>query len=85
MSANNHQKSDPSGGASNAPVEESFTDANVDPKRRKLLVRGAAALGGLGGVALAAPLISSMFRVHVPKRRVLRWKPISASSARVSC
>ena len=60
MSANNHQKSDPSGGASNAPVEESFTDANVDPKRRKLLVRGAAALGGLGGVALAAPLISSM-------------------------
>ena len=60
MSANNHQKSDPSGGIANAPVEESFTDANVDPKRRKLLVRGAAALGGLGGVALAAPLISSM-------------------------
>ena len=60
MSANNHHKSDPSGGAPKAPVEESFTDANVDPKRRKLLVRGAAALGGLGGVALAVPMLGSM-------------------------
>jgi len=60
MSANNHHKSDPPGGAPAVPVDESFTDANVDPKRRKLLVRGAAALGGLGGVALALPMLGSM-------------------------
>jgi len=54
MSAKNH----PPG--KSAPVEESFNDAKVDPKRRKLLVGSAAALGGLGSVALVVPMLGSM-------------------------
>ena len=40
-------------------AETSIVDAK-DPRRRKLLVLGAAAVGGLGTVALAAPMIASM-------------------------
>jgi Rieske Fe-S protein len=41
-------------------VESSFV-SNVDnPKRRRLLVRSAALIGGFGGAALAVPMLSSM-------------------------
>lgn len=38
----------------------SFTENVGDPKRRRLLVRSAAAVGGLGAVALALPMLGSM-------------------------
>ena len=50
---------DPSSTANPAEAETSVVDAK-DPKRRKLLVRGAAAVGGLGAVALVAPMLASM-------------------------
>ena len=40
-------------------AETSVVDAK-DPKRRKFLVGGAAAVGGLGTVALVAPMLASM-------------------------
>ena len=40
--------------------DSSISGDNVDPKRRRLLVTGASVVGGLGAVALAAPLVSSM-------------------------
>ncbi|PIE35482.1 MAG: ubiquinol-cytochrome c reductase iron-sulfur subunit [Gammaproteobacteria bacterium] len=45
-------------GASGA--DSSFTSDNIDRGRRKLLIGGTALVGGLGTVALAAPLLSSM-------------------------
>ena len=50
---------DPSSTANPEEAETSVVDAE-DPKRRKLLVRGAAAVGGLGAVALVAPMLASM-------------------------
>jgi len=40
-------------------LEDSIVDAK-DPKRRKLLIGGAAAVGGLGTVALAGSMLASM-------------------------
>lgn len=45
---------------SNTPEDSSFTESIGNPKRRRLLVRGAAVVGGLGAVALAAPMLGSM-------------------------
>jgi len=41
-------------------VESSFVPEVADPKRRRLLVRSAAVVGGLGGAALAVPMLGSM-------------------------
>lgn len=43
-----------------AAVESSFAPNVADPKRRRLLVRSAALMGGLGGAALAVPMLGSM-------------------------
>lgn len=43
-----------------APGESSLAEGVSDPQRRKMLVRGASAVGGLGAVALALPMIASM-------------------------
>ena len=43
-----------------AAVESSFAPDVADPKRRRLLVRSAAVVGGLGGAALAVPMLGSM-------------------------
>ena len=43
-----------------AAVETSFATNVADPKRRRLLVRSAAVVGGLGGAALAVPMLGSM-------------------------
>lgn len=50
MSANNNP----------VPVDSSVADNVEDPKRRRMLVRGAAAVGGLGSVALVVPMLGSM-------------------------
>ena len=42
------------------PGESSVADKIEDPKRRKMLVLSAAGVGGLGAVAVAAPLVFSM-------------------------
>ena len=42
------------------PGESSVADKVDDPKRRKMLVLGAAGVGGLGTAALAAPMVFSM-------------------------
>jgi len=41
-------------------VETSFVEKVEDPKRRKMLVLSAAGVGGLGTVAIAAPVVFSM-------------------------
>ena len=41
-------------------VDCSFASDVADPKRRRLLVRSAAVVGGLGGAALALPMLGSM-------------------------
>ncbi|MBX2886364.1 MAG: ubiquinol-cytochrome c reductase iron-sulfur subunit [Granulosicoccus sp.] len=43
-----------------APGDTSLAQGVSDPKRRRLLVLGASAVGGLGTVALAAPMVASM-------------------------
>ena len=54
-----YASADPSS-TTNPELAESSLVAAKDPKRRKLLVGGAAIVGGLGTAALAAPLIFSM-------------------------
>lgn len=49
-----------SGLAKDAEMMNSITDQGIDRKRRKLLVGGAAAVGGVGALALVTPLVSSM-------------------------
>lgn len=46
--------------ANPAQLESSVTTAGLDPKRRRMLVRSAAAVGGLGTLALAWPMVGSM-------------------------
>ncbi len=66
MSANDrkstaqHASADGSSTSNPAAVDSSLADHVADPKRRRLLVQGAAAVGGLGAVALAVPLLGSM-------------------------
>ena len=43
-----------------AAAMNSITDQRIDRKRRRLLVSGAAGIGGLGALALVAPMVSSM-------------------------
>lgn len=42
------------------PGDSSVADNMGDPKRRRMLVLGAAGVGGLGTVALAVPMLASM-------------------------
>ena len=42
------------------PGNSSVADKVEDPKRRRMLVLGAAGIGGLGTLALAAPMVASM-------------------------
>jgi len=56
---NSDQSDDPGGATTSGPVESSLVDAK-DPKRRKLLVGGAAAVGGLGAAALVGSMAASM-------------------------
>lgn len=65
MSANNQKASDNNqvGASSSSNVdatETSFTDKVEDPKRRRLLVGGASAVGGAGALALVLPMLGSM-------------------------
>jgi len=46
--------------SSTEPGDSSFVEKVDDPKRRKMLVLSAAGVGGLGTVAIAAPMIASM-------------------------
>ena len=48
------------GSSSNQALDSSVAEEVADPKRRKMLVRSATAVGGLGAVALAAPMLGSM-------------------------
>lgn len=41
-------------------ADSSLNTANIDPKRRRLLVVGSSALGGLGAAAFIAPMLASM-------------------------
>jgi len=43
-----------------APGDSSVADKVDDPKRRRMLVRSATAVGGLGSVALIVPMLGSM-------------------------
>lgn len=45
---------------SDAAADSSLTQANVNPKRRRLLVNGASVVGGLGAAALLVPMLGSM-------------------------
>lgn len=47
------------GGHVPAP-DSSITEANVDPKRRRLLISAASVVGGVGAVSLAVPMLASM-------------------------
>lgn len=49
-----------SANSNSAPGDSSIADKVDDPKRRRMLVRGAAAAGGLGSVALLVPMLGSM-------------------------
>jgi ubiquinol-cytochrome c reductase iron-sulfur subunit len=66
MSANNrktpdqHASVDESSISNPAAADSSVADHVADPKRRRLLVRGASVVGGLGAVALTAPMLGSM-------------------------
>ena len=40
--------------------ESAISSDQVDPRRRRMLVTGATVVGGLGAVALAAPMVASM-------------------------
>ncbi len=66
MSASNQKtpneqgSGDASSKSNMASGESSFTENVGDPKRRRLLVRSAAVVGGLGGAALLAPMLGSM-------------------------
>ena len=66
MSANdrkgtaNQASVDGSSTSNPAAVDSSLADHVDDPKRRRLLVQCASAVGGLGAVALAVPLLGSM-------------------------
>jgi len=66
MSASNQKSSDrdssvdTSSSSNHKAVDSSVANHVEDPKRRRLLVRSAAAVGGLGGVALAVPMLGSM-------------------------
>lgn len=64
MSASKQKANDPSAGGesskNNSAVESSFTEHVADPKRRRLLVNSAAAVGGLGAACLAVPMLGSM-------------------------
>ena len=46
--------------AKSAANDSSITDAHIDPKRRRLLIGGASAVGGLGTAALAVAMLGSM-------------------------
>ncbi len=58
--APNQQASVDASSHSNAAAESSVAEHVENPKRRRLLVQSAAAVGGLGALALAAPMIGSM-------------------------
>ena len=61
-------------------TESSVIDAK-DPRRRKLLVRGAAAVGGLGTAALLAPMLSSM---SPSARAVSAGAPVEADISKLA-
>ena len=46
--------------SSAVPVDNSITQDNVDPGRRRLLIGGASVVGGAGAAALAVSMLSSM-------------------------
>ena len=46
--------------SSSGPVEQSVDTSGIDPKRRRMLVGSASALGGLGALALVTPMLASM-------------------------
>jgi len=52
--------SGPGHAGANADLESSITPTVLDPKRRRTLVRGMAAVGGLGVAAVAWPFVTSM-------------------------
>jgi len=66
MSANDrktsdqHASADGSSTSNPAAVESSVVEHVADPKRRRMLVGGASAIGGLGAVALVVPMLGSM-------------------------
>lgn len=63
MSANNQKNPghDGSGESSKAgPADSSVAETVDDPKRRRMLVRSATAVGGLGAAALVLPMLGSM-------------------------
>jgi len=63
MSANNQKNPDDvaAGVSSTAgPADSSFAESVNDPKRRRMLVRSATALGGIGAAALVLPMLGSM-------------------------
>lgn len=65
MSANNqktHGQDDSADVSSNSSTagESSVVERVEDPRRRRMLVLGASVVGGLGTVALAAPMVASM-------------------------
>lgn len=49
-----------SSGGSNGGDDGSINTSKIDFKRRRMLVKGASVVGGLGAVALAAPMVASM-------------------------
>jgi len=46
--------------SSAVPVDNSISQENVDPGRRRLLIGGASVVGGAGAVALGASMLASM-------------------------
>lgn len=63
MSANNQKNPDHGavGVSSKAgPTDSSVAETVDDPKRRRMLVRSATAVGGLGAAALVVPMLGSM-------------------------
>jgi len=60
MSATSDGEPVPAAPHNNAASESSVSTAGLDPKRRRTLVRGMAAVGGLGVAAVAWPFVTSM-------------------------
>lgn len=60
MSASSDGGSGPAASHNNAATESSVSTAGLDRKRRRTLVRGMAAVGGLGVAAVAWPFVTSM-------------------------
>jgi len=75
-----YASADPSSIANPAAAESSIVDAK-DPKRRKFLVGGAAAVGGLGAAALVAPMLASM---SPSARAKAAGAPVEADISKIS-